>query len=67
MNRLQKRIQELQFQNAQLKEEIQKLQEVTKKQLRAAEDEDLKEFPGKRGKRAHSKLHKLLGKYLNRN
>ena len=66
MNILQKRLQELMMQNAQLREEIQKLQEVTKKQLRTAERKDLKELPGKKGERAHDRLHKLLGKYLGR-
>ena len=65
-NVLQKRIQELQFQNAQLKEELQKLQEVSKKQLKRAENKDLQELPGKNGEQAHNKLHALLGKYLGR-
>jgi hypothetical protein len=66
MDILQKTILKLQFQNAQLREQIQKLQEVTKKELKTAEDKDLKELPGKPGEQAHNKLHKLLGKYLGR-
>jgi len=66
MDILQKTILKLQFQNAQLREQIQKLQEVTKKELKTAEDKDLKELPGKPGEQAHDKLHKLLGKYLGR-
>jgi len=59
-----KKIKQLQLENAFLKQEIQKLQEVTKKELKKAEDKDLKELPGKPGEQAHNKLHKLLGKYL---
>jgi hypothetical protein len=66
MDILQKTILKLQFQNAQLREQIQKLQEVTKKELKTAEDKDLKELPGKPGEQAHNKLHKILGKYLGR-
>lgn len=66
MDILNKKIQELQFQNAILREELQKLQEVTKKQLKTAEAKDLKELPGKKGKAAHNRLHKLLGSYLGR-
>lgn len=66
MNKLQKTILELHIENIKLKKEIQKLQEVTKKQLKKAEDKDLKELPGKSGEQAHNKLHKLLGKYLGR-
>jgi hypothetical protein len=65
-NIFQKKIQALQLANAQLREELQKLQEVTKKQLKNAEDKDLKELPGKEGESAHNKLHSLLGKYLGR-
>jgi hypothetical protein len=64
MNILQKLIQKLQIENANLREELQKLQEVSKAEIRAAEKVDLKELPGKRGEAAHNKLHKLLGKYL---
>jgi hypothetical protein len=61
-----KKIKQLQLENAFLKQEMQKLQEVTKKQLKNAEDKDLKELPGKEGESAHNKLHSLLGKYLGR-
>ena len=42
--KLLKDIKTLQFENNSLKEELQKLQEVTKKQLKTAEDKDLKEY-----------------------
>ena len=65
-NILQKRIQELQFQNAQLKEELQKLQEVTKKDLAKANKKDLLELPSKEGEQAHKKLHSTIVDFLKR-
>jgi hypothetical protein len=32
--------------------------------VRAANREDLREYPGKRGERAHRRLHRELGKLL---
>lgn len=66
MDIVQKKLMELQIENAGLRQELQKLQEVTKKQLKTAENKDLKELPGKKGEEAHSRLHKLLGQYLGR-
>lgn len=64
MDTLQKRIQELQFQNAQLREELQKLQEVTKRDLAKANKKDLLELPGKKGEEAHQNLHSTIVNFL---